>query len=156
MYIRSHTFFFFLKKTHLFQNYTISHNDINDPKWYWLLYFRASSLGADHEVAARLRAYAQSPICVCIYVYVCVCVHIYTYIYIYIYICICVYIYIYIYVYESLISASSSSSSSSSYMLPCHTPSSHSNNSLSKICSKGWVAQAPFLIGTNTWIHYLR
>ena len=39
----------------------------------------------------------------------------------------------------------------------CHTPSSHSKNSLPKICSKGWVAQAPFLlIGNNTSIHYLR
>ena len=29
-------------------------------------------------------------------------------------------------------------------------PISHSNNSLSKICSKGWVAQKPFLIGSLT------
>ena len=36
------------------------------------------------------------------------------------------------------------------------TPSSHSKNSLSKICSKGWVAQAPFLIGNNKRNHYLR
>ena len=28
---------------------------------------------------------------------------------------------------------------------PTPTPSSHSKNSLSKICSKGWVAQTPFV-----------
>ena len=28
-----------------------------------------------------------------------------------------------------------------SFSLPRHTPSSHTKNSLSKICSKGWVAQ---------------
>ena len=31
-----------------------------------------------------------------------------------------------------------------------YTPSSHSKNSLSKICSKGWVAQKSFLIGSLT------
>ena len=30
------------------------------------------------------------------------------------------------------------------------TPSSHSKNSATKICSKGWVAQKPFLIGSLT------
>ena len=30
------------------------------------------------------------------------------------------------------------------------TPSSHSKNSLSKICSKGWLAQKPLLIGSLT------
>ena len=31
-----------------------------------------------------------------------------------------------------------------------HTPSSHSKNSATKICSKGWVAQKSFLIGSLT------
>ena len=59
------------------------------------------------------------------------------YMYIYIYLCLYIYIYMYTYMY-------------------IRTPSSHSNNELSKICSKGCVAQHLFGIGKNKRTHYLR
>ena len=85
------------------------------------------------------------------------------YICIYTYICISLSLYIYIYIYirpqvrsmrklrrtwsTSLVAWTSRTSRPGS---PPPAPRSHSKNSLSKICSKGWVAQKPSLIGSLT------
>ena len=75
-------------------------------------------------------------------------IYMYIYMYLYTYIHIHIYIYIYICIYLDL-SVCIWVHAFQSLPEPV-TPSSHSKNSLSKICSKGWVAQKPFLIGNLT------
>ena len=64
----------------------------------------------------------------------------------YIYICIYIYIYICIYIlpFRSTRESARAELPDEERTLIRGTPRSHSQNSLSKICSKGWVAQAPF------------
>ena len=91
---------------------------------------------------------------VCVYIYIYIYTYVDTYIHIYVYIHMYMNIYIYIYICKErereretlyLIQLSVPSLAVCPSSESRTTPSSHSKNSLSKICSKGWVAQKPFV-----------